>query len=58
MVANAIAFFLSVVCFSAGVFGFYRVATDAIPKEDEGTYIAVSFFFIVIAWVCARLGGI
>lgn len=58
MIANAIAFFLTAIFFASGIYGFYRIGQQKVPKVDEGKYLVVSFLFLAAAWFCAKLGGI
>lgn len=58
MVANAIAYLMTAIFLSIGLFGFYQFASDKVPAEKEGPVVLVSFLLIVASWICAKVGGI
>lgn len=58
MVANSIAFFLATIFLASGIYGFYRIGQRRIPEDDESKYLIACFLCVVVAWFCAKLGGI
>ncbi len=58
MIANAIAFFLTAIFVTIAIYGFYQVGQQKVPEDQEGKYLLISFWMLLLAWMCAKLGGI
>lgn len=58
MIANAIAFFLTAIFFTIAIYGFYQVGQKKVNEEEEGGYLLVGFVMLLLAWICAKIGGI
>lgn len=58
MVANAIAYLITAILLTIGIFGICLFAADKVPAEKESPVLVVSCVALVLAWICAKIGGI